>query len=57
MFYLLLLVAGMAIAVRIGDANSPIVECITLPSPVFPSTSAIAAQVTTTPTASVTHEP
>ena len=34
-----LLVAGMALAVRIGDPDSPIVECITIPSPVVPTTS------------------
>ena len=36
--YLLLLVAGMAVAVRIGDVDSPIAGCMSLPSPTTAST-------------------
>ena len=50
MFFLSLLVAGMALAVRIGDANSPMVACMTLPSSLFPSP-------TTTPTPSASTTP
>ena len=60
MFYLSL-VAGKAVAVRIGGANSPIVGCMSLPSPVLPSTSATTtpplAQTTATPSVSTTSEP
>jgi len=38
----------MAVAVRIGDANSPIVECMSLPSSLFPSPTS--ATPTATPT-------
>ena len=50
LFCLSLLVAGMAVAVRIGDANSPIVECVALPLSLFPSP-------TTTPTPSASATP
>ena len=59
MFYLSL-VAGKAVAVRVGGANSPIVGCMSLPSPILPSTSATTpplAQTTATPSVSRTSEP
>ena len=55
-----LLVAGKTVAVRIGDVDSPIVACMSLPSPVLPSMSATTtplAQTTATPSVSVTSEP
>ena len=38
MFCLLLLVAGMVVAVIIGDVNSPIVGCMSIQSSVLPTT-------------------
>ena len=54
LLYLLLLVAGMAVAVRIGDVDSPIAGCMPLPSPTVSTASNTAsgsvAAVTTTAT-------
>ena len=56
MFLSSLLVAGKTVAVRIGDGDSPIVGCISLPSPVLPSMSAtitpLAQTTTSVPTTS-----
>ena len=59
MFCLLLLVAGMAVAVRLGDVNSPIVGCMSIPSPVLSTTTTTATTTPTssTPSASVTSVP
>ena len=48
----------MAVVVRLGDVNSPIVGCMSIPSPVLPTTTtATTLPTSSTPSASVTSVP
>ena len=59
-FNVLLLVTGKAVVVRIGDGDSLIVKCVSLPTPVLPSTATNTATTSkslpSTPTATSTPD-